>query len=107
MDAGPPKGHLESDLPPELKHVLNEYVVLFRKALTEYQIIGIEAFKDAFGDSIKIAVKNAETLNKPEAQEATKRVNKLMVYARSPANFTFEHWDVIKDVSTFLLGSGE
>ncbi len=97
---------LSSDLPPELKRVLNEYVVLFRKALTDYQIIGVEAFKDAFGESISIAVKNAEILNKPEAQEAGKRLNKLIGYARDAASFTFEHWDAIKDVGTLLLSAG-
>jgi hypothetical protein len=97
---------LNSDLPLELKHVLSEYIVLFRKALTDYQIIGIQAFKDAFERSIGKYVVNKEALDKPEAKEADDKVKKVMGYFGEALSFTFKHWDKIKELSKFLLGDG-
>jgi hypothetical protein len=86
---------LNSDLPPELKRVLNEYVVLFRKALTDYQIIGIQAFKDACeGGFGKYAV-NSEILNKPEAQEANKIVKKSLCSFAKVIGSEFKRWDTL------------
>jgi hypothetical protein len=86
---------LNSDLPPELKSVLNAYVVLFRKALTDYQIIGIQAFKDAYQDSIGMTVVNAEILNKPEAQEARKPLKKLLRSFSKVSGVEFKLWDTL------------
>jgi hypothetical protein len=86
---------LDSDLPPELKRVLNEYVVLFRKALTDYQIIGIQAFKDAVEDGFGKYAVNSEILNKPEAQDADKIVRKSLRSFGKVSGVGLKPWDTL------------
>jgi hypothetical protein len=98
---------LNSDLPPELKRVLNEYVGLFRKALTDYQIIGIQAFKDASEDGFGKYAVNREILNKPEAQAADKIVRKSLCSFGMVSGVGFKPWDTLKEVDQGLLNATE
>lgn len=104
---------LSSDLSKELKQVLTEYVALFRKALSDYEIIGAEAFSDAYAASIGNAYKYWDVLAKPEAQETrtilSKALRGIKTAAVKTGKFILSNPDtteqIVKSVAG-LLGGG-